>query len=80
VSENYYPGWQATVNGAEVPTVRANYNLIGVALPAGAREVQLRFTDPGYGIGRMLTFIAIAIAVAGIVAGVVLDRRMVRTA
>ena len=75
VSENFYPGWRAIVDGSEVPAVRANFNLIGIALPAGAREVEVRFTDPAYGTGRTITLIAALIALAAAVAGVVLDRR-----
>ena len=37
VSENYFPGWTAEVDGKPATVVRADYNLIGVALPAGAR-------------------------------------------
>ena len=36
VSENYYPGWKATVDGRPAVTDRADYTLIGVELPAGA--------------------------------------------
>jgi hypothetical protein len=75
VSENYYPGWQASVAGQNASVVRANYNLIGVALPAGAREVRLSFADPGYQSGKTITLIALALALAALIAGVLLDRR-----
>ena len=75
VSENFYPGWRATAGGTDVPTMRANFNLIGVALPAGAREIQLRFTDPAYQTGKLITWLAIALAMASAIAGVILDRR-----
>jgi hypothetical protein len=75
VSENFYPGWSATVDGRSIPTHRANFNLIGIVLPAGARSIELRFVDTSYGIGKTITFLALAIAVAGVVAGFVFDRR-----
>jgi len=75
VSENYFPGWSSVVDGKSAPTARANFNLIGVALPLGARAVQLRFTDPAYGKGKTLTVIALIVAVAAIAAGAVIDRR-----
>ncbi|HEU4631178.1 MAG TPA: YfhO family protein [Gemmatimonadaceae bacterium] len=59
VSENYYPGWQATVDGRPAPTARADYSLIGVALPAGAREVQLRFHSEPYERGKLITLLAL---------------------
>ena len=75
VSENFYPGWRATAAGQELPAVRANFNLIGVPLSTGVREVQLRFVDPAYGTGKGITLIALAVALAAVIAGVVLDRR-----
>ena len=77
VSENYFPGWRASVAGQDAPVFRANYNLIGVVLPAGAREVQLRFSDPAYASGKTLTLIALAMAIAVLLAGIVVDRRRV---
>jgi hypothetical protein len=75
VSENYFPGWRATVDGKDANTARANFNLIGVPLPAGARNVQLRFVDPAYGTGKTLTLVAFVLTLAAIIGGVVLDRR-----
>ena len=76
VSENFYPGWTAVVDGSNsAPTVRANFNLIGVPLPSGARLVQLKFTDPAYGMGKIVTLIALALAIGAIVAGVLVERR-----
>ena len=78
VSENYFPGWQATVNGTPAPTGIMNYNLIGVVLPQGAKSVELRFTDAAYLKGKRLTLVALVIAAAWLVAGLALDRRTAR--
>jgi hypothetical protein len=75
VSENYFPGWQATVDGKRAPVGRMNYNLIGVALPQGARVVQLRFDDAAYEKGKRVTLIAIVLAILLWVAGAVIDRQ-----
>lgn len=75
VSENFFPGWRASADGRDAPVARANFNLIGVALPAGARRVELRFTDPAYGMGKTITLVALALALAAIIAGVVIERR-----
>lgn len=46
ISEVYYPaGWKASIDGVEAPIMRANHLLRAVVVPAGAREVVLRF-DP----------------------------------
>ena len=76
VSENYYPGWTARVNDRDAaPVVRADYTFIGVPLPAGATRVSLDFHDPAYGTGKAVTFVAVLLALLGIAAGVVVDRR-----
>jgi hypothetical protein len=77
VSENYYPGWRATVDGKPARIGRADYTLIGVELPAGARRVELQFTSPAYEKGKTVTGIAIALALLALVFGVWRDRRRV---
>jgi hypothetical protein len=52
-----------------------NYNLIGVALPPGARAVRLRFDDVAYEKGKRLTVIALVLALIVWVAGAVIDRQ-----
>ncbi len=57
-----------------MPVVRANYNLIGVPLPAGARTIELRFTDVAYKKGKVVTIFAVLAAVALWVLGFWVDR------
>jgi hypothetical protein len=75
MSENWFPGWTATVDGRTVSTVRADYSLIGVPLPAGARSVQLDFADPAYPAGRLVTILASITAGLWAVAGLFMERR-----
>jgi hypothetical protein len=75
VSENYYPGWKATVEGKPAPIGRADYTFIGVELPAGARSVELDFTSPAYERGKVITWIAIAFGFLMLAAGSWRDRR-----
>jgi hypothetical protein len=75
VSENYYPGWSATVDGKPAPAVRADYNLIGVPLPAGASRIQLDFADPAYRTGKLVTTLATILALALIGLGALMERR-----
>jgi len=76
VSENYYPGWKATVDGKPAQIGRADYTLIGVELPAGARTVELDFTSPSYERGKVITWIAIAFAFLMFASGAWRDRRI----
>lgn len=77
VSENYYPGWKATVDGKPARVGRADYTLIGVELPPGARSVELNFTSDSYARGKTMTWIAIALALLMLGAGAWRDRRRV---
>jgi hypothetical protein len=73
VSENFYPGWTARVDGRDARAERADYALIGVPLTAGARKIELEFTSAAYEKGKVITLLALAAAlvlwIVGIVAG-----------
>jgi hypothetical protein len=78
VSENYYPGWTATIDGrTAIPTIRTDYTFLGVPLPAGATKVSLDFHDPAYRTGKTVTIVAILLALAALGAGLLIDRRRV---
>ena len=75
VSENYYPGWRASVDGREAATYRADFNLIGIPLPMGARNVSLRYGDPAVASGRAVTLAALLAALVALGVGIAADRR-----
>ena len=75
VSENYYPGWQVTIDGKPGNVERADYVLMGVPLPEGAKSVELTFDNATYRTGRTVTLVAILLAVLASVVGAVIDRR-----
>jgi hypothetical protein len=74
VSENYYPGWLASVDGKPARIGRADYSMIGVELPQGARSVELNFTSPAYEKGKVITWVAIVIGFLMLAAGYWRDR------
>ena len=78
VSENYFPGWTASVDGRSAPVYRADFNLIGVPLPAGARSVELTFHDAAVSTGKAVTLAALLLAVVALAAGLMADRRRTR--
>ncbi|MBW3553804.1 MAG: YfhO family protein [Gemmatimonadetes bacterium] len=43
LADNYYDGWEATIDGEGVPVLRTNHTFRGVAVPAGEHEVVFRF-------------------------------------
>jgi Bacterial membrane protein YfhO len=64
VAENFSPGWEATVDGTPAVVTRGNVTLITVPVPAGAREVHLRYRAPAYAAGRAVTFVSLLVALA----------------
>lgn len=77
VSENYFPGWSAEVDGKAASLGRANLNLMGVALPEGGRTVELTFRDAAYERGKLITLFALALAGALTVAGILRERKAI---
>lgn len=77
VAENYYPGWNATVDGKSAPIGRAQYSMIGVELPAGARKIDLMFTSGTYQTGKIITWVAIILALTGLAGGAWMERRRI---
>lgn len=75
VSENYFPGWTAQVDGKPATTARVNFNLIGVPLPAGAKHAELHFADPAYEKGKTVSIVAAVVALLLLGWGIVTDRR-----
>ncbi|MBX3175671.1 MAG: hypothetical protein KF709_14785 [Gemmatimonadaceae bacterium] len=75
VSENFYPGWTAVVDGQPATAERADLSLMAVALPEGARKVEFRFDSPPYHTGRGITLAVLGLALAMLGAGAVVDRK-----
>ena len=61
VAENWYPDWQVAVDGRPGQLLRGDYSLITVALPAGARTVDLTFRSRLYELGRAITLASLAL-------------------
>lgn len=59
VSEAWFPGWSAEVDGVPADVLRANGVLLGVPVPAGARELELRYRPPGLGAGAAVSALAL---------------------
>ncbi len=75
VSENFYPGWSAKVDGLPVEIGRADFTLIGIPLSPSAKNVQLRFESAPVRTGGFITLVALLVAVILAIVGVLFDRR-----
>ncbi len=72
IAENWYPDWQATSDGRPAQVLRGDYTLIAVALPAGAKVVELAFRSKLYEVGRTLTLASLAALLIALLAAVAL--------
>ena len=64
VAENWYPDWQATVDGAPAVALRGNYSLLTVPVPAGAKRVELAFRSHAYETGRLISLLSLGVLFA----------------
>ena len=75
IAENWYPDWQATADGRPAQLLRGDYTLITVALPAGAKVVELAFRSKLYETGRTLSVGSLGVLLIALFAAVILPRR-----
>lgn len=71
ISQPFYPGWQARVDGRRVPICRTDLMLQGVLLQAGTHRVELT-----YHLSPLPAIIS-AVALVGSIVGLALTRRLV---
>lgn len=64
VSEQFFPGWEAFVNGERTEIIPVNAVLMGIALPAGAHEVVMRYFPPGIARGAPLALVTALLMMA----------------
>ncbi|MCC7012651.1 MAG: YfhO family protein [Planctomycetes bacterium] len=59
VAQAHFPGWSAFVDGREVPLERANFAFCSVAVPAGARSVELVYEPTSLRVGLYCAALAL---------------------
>jgi hypothetical protein len=64
VSEIFYPGWVATVDGAPARIHLTDYLLRGVAVPAGRHRVEMRYAAPAARNGAIISALTLCCLVA----------------
>jgi hypothetical protein len=60
LSANHYPGWRANVDGRPVDVMRVNYNLRGVAVPAGNHLVAFVYRPKSVLVGLVISLLVLA--------------------
>lgn len=55
IAQSFYPAWRATVDGAEVPLLRANVAFQALQVPAGKHQLQVEYSDAKFRLGIMIS-------------------------
>jgi hypothetical protein len=77
VLDNWYPAWQARVNGEPVPVLRANHTFRAIPVAAGEQLVSLEYSPAALRTGALISVLVLALLLAVIVATAVAGRRPV---
>ena len=64
VSEMFYPGWRARVDGQPAQIQVADYLLRAVSLPAGDHRVEMYYTAPAARTGAIISVLALCLLIA----------------
>jgi hypothetical protein len=71
----FYPGWQAESNARLLPTLRVDYALLGVIVPAGEGDVHVWYAPRFFWLGMTLSILALVAAIAALLAPALWRRR-----
>jgi membrane protein YfhO len=74
VSEAWFPGWEASVDGRPKQVMRADGFVLGVLVPPGRHRIRLRYVAPGVDAGASLS-VASLIALAAVAIAINIKRR-----
>jgi hypothetical protein len=58
LSDVWYPGWQATIDGQAAPVEKADYLFKAVAVPAGDHLVQFSYRPFSFYLGSLISLVA----------------------
>jgi Bacterial membrane protein YfhO/Dolichyl-phosphate-mannose-protein mannosyltransferase len=65
LSEIYYRGWEAWIDGRRAPVERANYALRGLAVPAGEHRIEFVFRAHSFRTGAAWSLLGVLLLFAG---------------
>jgi uncharacterized membrane protein YfhO len=61
ISDTYYPGWNAYINGSKVDIIRANYAFRAINLDGGKSIVEFKYEPQSFYIGAAITIASLFI-------------------
>ncbi|MCZ6777240.1 MAG: hypothetical protein O7D34_12425 [Ignavibacteria bacterium] len=75
LSEIFYPGWKAYLDGTETEIYRTDYNLRSLFVPKGTHTIEVRFEPLSYTRGVLITLGALALCASGTLVSITRSRR-----
>ncbi len=75
LSDSYYPGWEAEVDGKAVRILRADCALRAVPVAAGTHRVVFRFRPASISRGRAISLVGLLFALGGMAGSALVGRR-----
>jgi hypothetical protein len=61
LSDTYYPGWTATMDGSDTPILPANFAFRAVSVPAGTHVVEFRYRPRSFRWGLSATAVGLLV-------------------
>lgn len=61
LTDVFYPGWHARVDGVETPIRRTDYAFRGVVVPAGRHVVEFRYEPASFRVGGLMSLAGLAL-------------------
>jgi hypothetical protein len=65
LTDAFYPGWEATLNGAPATVEQVNILFRGIFLPPGDHEVEMVFRPASYRNGRWVSAVGLGLIISG---------------
>ncbi len=65
LSDSYFPGWIAQLDGEDTALYRADYNFRAVAVPAGAHTIRFRYSPVSFRVGGIASFVGAMMLLLG---------------
>jgi len=66
LSDTYYPGWQAYIDGKKVNTYQTDLALRGIVVPEGSHKVVFQYQPRSFGVGLLVSLVSIFLASYGV--------------
>jgi len=61
LSDSYYPGWNAYINGSRTDILRANYAFRAVELPKGENVVEFKYEPLSFYVGGLISLMGLIV-------------------